>query len=158
LWGRLPRNNACAFGKGLCYTATHHTFGPTKKPHNVREPVVLFPTLEWLGHYPSYIHACCQTSTVRMQRFYGQSSSVLHPALARALSSNVYRNLRALSGLLRSVCSTESGTITTRRKFLRATGSCRSSTLEPSARFLSSKGFDVGCPGGGFLNEPVITH
>jgi hypothetical protein len=92
----------------------------------------------------STIHSCVPIYTVFMHCFYGQSSSVLHPALALALWSNVYLNLRAFAGSLRSVCSTESGTITTRRKFLRATGSPRSSTFEPRARFLSSKGFDVG--------------
>jgi hypothetical protein len=69
---------------------------------------------------------------------YGQSSSVLQPAFARVLSSNVYLNLRPLAGSLKSVCSTESGTMTTRRKFLRATGSWRSSVFEPSSRLLSS--------------------
>jgi hypothetical protein len=63
---------------------------------------------------------------------YGHSSSVLHPAFACVVSSHVYLNLRAFSGSLRSVCSTESGTMTTRRKFFLATSSCKSSTFEPS--------------------------
>lgn len=79
-----------------------------------------------------------QRPWIKIPILYGQSSSVLHPAFARVLSSNVYRNLLDLAGSLRSVCSTESGTMTTTRKFLRAVASWRSSVFEPSCRFLSS--------------------
>lgn len=50
---------------------------------------------------------------------HGHNSSVLQPAFADVLSSNVYLNRRAFAGSLRSVCSTESGTMMTRRKCLR---------------------------------------
>jgi len=85
---------------------------------------------------------------------HGHNSSVFHPPVPCLASSYVYRNLLACAGSLRSVCSTDSGTMTTRRKCRRATASSRSSAFDPSWSVCSSNGCCTDWPGGGFLNEP----
>ncbi|KAL2760340.1 hypothetical protein ACRALDRAFT_1059818 [Sodiomyces alcalophilus JCM 7366] len=95
------------------------------------------------SHSPSRTLPACFPST---------SSSSPSPASA---PTRRYTHRLGLCGSRRSTWSTSRGTITTTRKFARAAGSYKSSTLLPTLSAASSApSGGIGVPGAGFAKDP----